>query len=100
MSLKLVSELIESLTAVADRVPPRIRLPGVLVKTGLTDYNFTLAPAGKFVARLQAANAGDRPVLWWLLDEGHSSIGNTPANTAAAWAFALWQTGHPAFQPR
>ena len=82
------------------RVPPRIRLPGVLVKTGLTDYNFTLAPAGKLVARLQAANAGDRPVLWWLLDEGHDAIGNTPANTAAAWAFALWQTGHPGFQPR
>jgi hypothetical protein len=50
---------------------------------------------------LQAANAGDRPIVWMNVSGGHDSVfGNDPEVAAQAIAFLLWQTGHRAFQPR
>lgn len=83
------------------RVPERVELPGVIVHSGANDYNFGgLATDAKYVARLQAANSGDRPVVWMTGDGGHDSVfGMDPEVASRAMAFMLWQTGHPDFQP-
>lgn len=84
------------------RVPRTARLPGMIVKSGADDYNFGGSSTdAKYVARLQAANSGDRPIVWLNAAGGHSSVfGNDPDIAARAISFMLWQTGHPAFQPK
>ncbi len=84
------------------RVPARLALPTTIVKSAADDYNFgTIAGAAKYVARLQAANSGNRPVLWANQAGGHSDFFDADPSTAAGWmAFVLWQTGHPDFQPK
>jgi prolyl oligopeptidase len=82
-------------------VPSQVRLPAVIVHSAADDYNFgtQMLPA-KFVARLQAANSGTRPVLWWQTGGGHRNILNLdPATAATAFAFMLWQTGDARYQP-
>ncbi len=83
------------------QVPGRVRLPAVIVHSASEDYNFgTQMLTAKFVARLQAANTGSRPVLWWQTGGGHREILTLdPALAATAYAFLLWQTGTPGFQP-
>ncbi|WP_310571012.1 hypothetical protein [Gemmatimonas sp.] len=83
-------------------VPAQLRLPAVIVHSASDDYNFgtQMLPA-KFVARLQAANSGVQPVLWWQTSGGHRNIINQdPATAAAAFAFMLWQTGDARYQPK
>lgn len=82
-------------------VPSQLRLPAVIVHSASDDYNFgtQMLPA-KFVARLQAANRGARPVLWWQTGGGHRNILNLdPMTAATAFAFMLWQTGDVRYQP-
>jgi prolyl oligopeptidase len=55
-------------------------------------------------ARLQAATAGDRPILLRVdYDAGHG-IGSTKEQTAAltadTWSFLFWQLGVRDFQPK
>jgi len=57
----------------------------------------------KFAARLQAANASDKPILFWADPEvGH--LGYTKKqrfeDMADVLSFALWQTGHPKYQKK
>ena len=82
-------------------VPQRVALPAVLVHSASGDYNFGSSMViGKYVARLQAANTGTRPVIWVQTDGGHRAlIGHSPAWAAKAFAFALWQSAVPAYQP-
>lgn len=83
------------------RVPAAVDLPGFIVRSGANDYNFGgAATDAKYVARLQAANTGDRPVVWMTGDAGHDSVfGMDPIVSTQVMAFMLWQTGHPDFQP-
>lgn len=83
------------------RVPARIALPPMLVHSASGDYNFgTQMLAGKYVARLQAANTGDRPVLWVRTPGGHAELLYTsPEWAATVTSFVLWQTGDPRYQP-
>lgn len=83
------------------RVPVSARFPGIIVRSGADDYNFgSSSTDAKYVARLQAANGGDRPIIWMNGSGGHDSVfGNDPTTAAQAIAFMLWQAGHPAFQP-
>ena len=54
----------------------------------------------KYVARLQAANSGDRPVLWVRAAGGHRWLSSLSPEWAATVARSfLWQTGVPRFQP-
>ena len=83
-------------------VPATVRLPAVIVHSASDDYNFgtQMLPA-KFVARLQSANSGTQPVLWWQTNGGHRNIINQdPATAAAAFSFMLWQTGDARCQPK
>jgi prolyl oligopeptidase len=57
---------------------------------------------GKFAAALQQASTSGKPVLMKVnFDSGHSTEDKSVAitNFASLYAFLLWQTGHPDFQP-
>lgn len=83
------------------RVPEQLDVPGMIVKSGRGNSPMsTPMLSAKYVARLQAANSGKRPVLWLELEDGHASVlSNDAQATAQAFAFSLWQTGHPRYQP-
>jgi protease II len=83
------------------RVPPRIARPGMLVHSASDAYNFgTEMLVAKFVARLQAANTGARPVVWVRAGGGlrwpHFL---SPEWAATVTSFLLWQTDDPRYQP-
>ncbi|WP_158447857.1 hypothetical protein, partial [Aquimarina longa] len=57
----------------------------------------------KFVARLQAYNASDNPILFGVsFEDGHGGMNNSKLERygkyADVFAFALWQTGHPEYK--
>jgi len=58
---------------------------------------------GKFAGALQNATSSGKPVLLKVnYDDGHFTEDKsvTYRNFASMFAFALWQAGHPDFQPR
>ena len=78
--------------------------PAVLLTTGANDPRVAPWEAGKMTARLQAATSSKHPVIMRVeLDAGHG-IGSTRKQrddeTADTYAFILWQTGDPRFQPK
>jgi prolyl oligopeptidase len=85
-------------------VKARVRYPAVMVTTGLNDNRVTPWIPIKMAARLQAASAGERPVLLRVEDDGGHGVTSTVQQQNAEWAdriaFHLWTAGDPAFQPR
>jgi prolyl oligopeptidase len=78
--------------------------PAVLLTTGVTDPRVANWEAGKFAARLQAASRSGKPVILRVeMDAGHG-LGSTRKQrddeSADTYAFILWQTGDPRFQPK
>ena len=84
------------------RVPVRVNHPAMLIHSARDDYNFgTEMLVAKYVARLQAANSGDRPVTWVRTEGGHRWLSSlSPEWAARQTAFLLWQLGDPRYQPR
>jgi prolyl oligopeptidase len=80
------------------------KYPALLVTTGINDPRVDAWIAAKFAARMQSATTSGKPVLLRVdYDAGHgigSSIDQALTNFADVFSFALWQTGHPEFQPR
>ena len=81
-----------------------MKYPAVLVKTGANDSRVPAWIPAKFAARLQAATASGKPVLLRVdYDAAHGVIDATrrqhQSSLADQFAFALWQTGDPEFQP-
>jgi len=82
-----------------------VKYPPVLVYAGANDQRVAAWIPAKFAARLQAATASGKLVLLRVdYDAGHTGFDATRAqsdrNTADMLAFALWQTGDPAFRPK
>lgn len=81
-----------------------INYPAVLITTGINDPRVAAWEPAKFAARLQAATASDKPVLLRVdYDAGHGFDATRRQGdlySADMYAFALWQLGDPAFQPR
>ena len=79
------------------------RYPAVLAITGSNDPRVPSWMIAKMIARLQAANAGSKPVLLRVdFDEGHGLGSSRPQRErlrADIRAFVLWQSGDPDFQP-
>ncbi|HLY80036.1 MAG TPA: prolyl oligopeptidase family serine peptidase, partial [Caulobacteraceae bacterium] len=78
--------------------------PAVLLTTGANDPRVAPWEAGKMTARLQAATSSKKPILMRVeYDAGHG-IGSTRKQrddeTADTYAFILWQTGDPRYQPK
>jgi prolyl oligopeptidase len=83
-------------------VKPGVKYPAVMDVGGWNDPRVAPWEPGKFVAALQAATTSDKPVLMKVnYDDGHFTEEKlvTFKNFASQYAFALWQTGHPEFQP-
>ena len=81
-----------------------VRYPAVMLTTGVNDPRVAPWEPGKFTARLQAATSSGKPVILRVeMDAGHG-IGSTRKQrddeTADTYAFILWQTGDPRFQPK
>jgi prolyl oligopeptidase len=83
------------------QLPARLAHPAMLVHSARDDYNFgTEMLVAKYVARLQAGNAGERPVLWVRTGGGHRWLRFvSPEWAATQTAFLLWQLGEPRYQP-
>jgi prolyl oligopeptidase len=79
------------------------KYPAVLLITGFNDPRVDSWEAGKMGARLQAAQAGERPILIRIdYDAGHG-FGSTKKSQyeqrADMFAFLFWQLGVKGFQP-
>ncbi len=78
------------------------KYPATLVTAGMNDPRVIIWEPAKFAARLQAANASDRPVLFAVDFEAGHGMGDTKTTAFEAMAdvvsFFLWQTGHSEFQ--
>jgi prolyl oligopeptidase len=78
--------------------------PAVLLLHGVTDPRVNVWHSTKMAARLLAATTSGRPVLVDLDYEAGHGIGSTKLQrqrqTADIYAFLLWQTGVPDFQPK
>ena len=75
--------------------------PATLITAGMNDPRLPPWMAGKFVAKLQAYNVSDKPIVFIpKYDSGHgsNSIEEGDRNWANICAFAFWQTGHPKYQ--
>jgi prolyl oligopeptidase len=77
-------------------IPQGKDLPAVLIIHGATDYILGMSPAARYAARLQEAQRGERPILFWVQWEGGHSTSNEN-EPIDILKFALWQTGHPEF---
>lgn len=79
-----------------------IKYPATLVTAGMNDPRVTAWEPAKFAARLQAANASDKPILFWADYEAGHGIGNTKTkgfeSLSDVLSFAFWQTGHSDYQ--
>ncbi|HEX8326761.1 MAG TPA: prolyl oligopeptidase family serine peptidase [Hymenobacter sp.] len=83
-------------------VVPGTKYPAVLCVGGMNDPRVIVWQPGKFAAALQSASASGKPVLMQVnYDNGHFTEDKKVAfrNFANMYAFALWQAGHPNFQP-
>jgi prolyl oligopeptidase len=78
--------------------------PAVMFVTGANDPRVAPWHMMKMAARIQAATSSKSPVLLRIdYDAGHgmgSNRSQREALLADTWAFALWQMGDPAFQPK
>ncbi|RSK32474.1 prolyl oligopeptidase family serine peptidase [Hymenobacter metallilatus] len=82
---------------------PGTQYPATLVTAGFNDPRVIAWQPAKFAARLQASNAGSKPVLFFTdYDAGHG-MGDSRLKQFEAiadlMAFGLWQTGTSGFQP-
>ncbi len=80
-----------------------VHYPAVMALHGVNDIRVDVWQSAKFVSRLAAATASDKPVLLRLeYDAGHGQ-GSTRAQvqerTTDLYSFLLWQFGMPGFQP-
>jgi prolyl oligopeptidase len=86
-----------------DHVKPGTKYPAILVTAGVNDPRVDPWEGAKMAARLQAANAGDKPILLRVnYDAGHG-ITDTVSQQVSDWTdiftFFLWQFGEKDFQP-
>lgn len=78
------------------------KYPAVLLAHGINDPRVEPWMSGKMCARLQAANASSKPILFRVDYQAGHGIGSTKQqyqeSLADKWAFLLWQMGVPEFQ--
>jgi prolyl oligopeptidase len=83
-------------------VKQNVSYPAVIAVSGINDTRVPVWQPAKFVAALQSANAGNKPVLLMVnYNSGHWSDEKfvTYRNYANIFSLALWQAGHKDFQP-
>lgn len=84
------------------KVKKGVKYPAVIVRTGMNDSRITPWEPAKFAAALQNSTASEKPVLLYVnYENGHftSDLDVVFKEYSDIYAFALWQVGHPKFQP-
>ncbi len=84
------------------KVKKGVKYPAVIVTTGMNDSRIVPWMPGKFAAILQNNSASGKPILLYAnYENGHftSDLDVTFKEYADVYSFALWQVGHPKFQP-
>ncbi len=79
-----------------------VRYPAVMCVGGFNDPRTIVWQPAKFAAALQNSTTSGKPVLLQVnYDSGHSTEDEQVEfrSVANMFAFCLWQTGHPDFQP-
>ena len=85
-------------------IEKNVKYPATFITGGINDQRVIVWEPTKFAAKLMADNISKNPVLLKIdYDGGHA--GNVPiaqryANLSDMFAFALWQLGHPDYQPK
>ena len=78
--------------------------PAVFLTAGLKDSRLATWQSAKFAARLQESTTSNKPVLLSVdFEGGHgfdASENKQDKELTDVLAFALWQTGHPDYQPK
>jgi len=81
-----------------------VHYPAVLLTHGINDPRVDPWESAKMTARLQAATASGKPILFRVDYEAGHGIGSTKTQyleeTADTWAFLLWQFGVKDFQKK
>jgi prolyl oligopeptidase len=81
-----------------------VKYPAVLLAHGMNDPRVEPWESAKMTARLQAATASGKPVLFRVDYQAGHGIGSTKKQhqekTADIYAFLLWQLGDKDFQPK
>lgn len=81
-----------------------VQYPATFITGGMNDQRVTPWMPTKFAAKLIADSASDNPVLLKIdFDGGHAAnvpIAQRYANIGDMFEFALWQLGHPDYQPK
>ncbi len=83
-----------------------VKYPATLVTAGYNDGSVVAWDSSKFVAQLQSCSTNDTaPILFSIdFDGGHSGMNLSMDGVyklyADMFSFALWQTGHPDYQPK
>lgn len=84
------------------KVKKGVKYPAVIVTTGMNDSRVVPWMPGKFAAILQSNSASGKPILLYAnYENGHftSDLDVVFKEYADIFSFALWQVGHPKFQP-
>jgi len=84
------------------KVKKGVKYPAVIVTTGMNDSRIVPWMPGKFAAVLQKNSGSGKPVLLYAnYENGHftSDLDVVFKEYADVYSFALWQVGHPKFQP-
>ncbi|MCQ9639938.1 prolyl oligopeptidase family serine peptidase [Chryseobacterium sp. WG14] len=87
---------------VQSKVKKGVKYPAVIIRTGMNDSRITPWEPAKLAAVLQNSTASEKPVLLYInYENGHftSDLDVVFKEYADIFAFALWQVGHPKFQP-
>ena len=87
---------------VQSKIKAGVKYPAVLVISGINDSRVAPWMPGKFTAALQNSSASGKPVLIRVnYKAGHFANDREDSfrEYADIFAFTLWQTGHPDFQP-
>ncbi|MNY34586.1 Prolyl endopeptidase [compost metagenome] len=85
-----------------NKVKKGVKYPAIIIRTGMNDSRVEPWEPGKFAAILQNNSASEKPVLLYVnYENGHftSDLDVVFKEYADIYSFALWQVGHPDFQP-
>ncbi|NMR33571.1 S9 family peptidase [Chryseobacterium aquaticum] len=85
------------------KVKKGVKYPAVIVRTGMNDSRIVPWEPGKFAAVLQKNSSSGKPVLLYAnYENGHftNDVNVIFKEYSDIFAFALWQVGHPDYQPK
>jgi prolyl oligopeptidase len=78
--------------------------PAIYLTAGINDARVPAWQPAKFAARLQSVNVSNNPILLSVdFEGGHGHDSSSEKNNkelSKILSFALWQTGHPDYQPK